>query len=104
MGHIGMARLVGVVVVFRLLWCGVFLWWCGMLRWCGVLWRCGVLWWWCAVLLWHAVIRLGSARGRSVRLMTSASGLASFGVAASARMLRQHGECEERRNGKARDR
>src|ERR1700733_2356050 len=51
-----------------------------------------------------AVIWLRSACGRSVHLMTSASGLASFGVAASARMLRQHGECEERRNGKARDR
>jgi hypothetical protein len=51
-----------------------------------------------------AVIWLRSACGRSVHLMTAASGLASFGMAASGRMLCQHGECEERRNGKARDR
>ena len=51
-----------------------------------------------------AVVWLRSACGRSVHLMTSASGLASFGMAASGRTLRQHGECEERRNGKARDR
>jgi hypothetical protein len=52
-----------------------------------------------------AVVWLRSACGRSVHLMPSASGLASAArMAATARMLRQHGEYEERRNGKARDR
>jgi hypothetical protein len=73
-GHVGMAGLVGVVAVFRLLWCGVFLWCCGML-WCAML-------WWCAVLLWHAVIRLGSARGRGVLLMPTCSRRPAFGVTA----------------------
>jgi hypothetical protein len=63
MGHIRMAWLVGVVAVYRLLWCGVFRWWCRMLWWCAVLgWRC-------AVLLWNAVIRLGCASGRGMFLM-----------------------------------
>ena len=52
-----------------------------------------------------AVIWLRSACGRSVHLHAAAFGMASLGMAAtSARMLRQHGKCEERRNGKARDR
>jgi len=82
MGHIGVARLVGVVAVFRLLWCGVFLWWCRML-------------WWCAVLLRHAVIRLGSARGRGVLLMPTAGRRPAFGVPSTG-MLSVH---RKRQNG-----
>ena len=83
MGHIGMAWLVGVVAVFRLLWCGVLLWWYRML-------------WWCAVLLWHAMIRLGPTRGRCVHLMPTAAGRrTAFGVPSTG-MLSVH---RKRQNG-----
>ena len=51
-----------------------------------------------------AVVGLRSTRRRGVHLMASACGLTTARMAASARMLRQDGEREERRNGKARDR
>jgi hypothetical protein len=50
-----------------------------------------------------AVEWLRAARGRSVHAAASRLA-ASAWMSASAGMLRQHGEREERRNGKARDR